>query len=243
MKIKMIGTGAVYAKENNSSCLVDDKILIDCGNGIFKALLKQNISINDLDTLLITHIHGDHFLDLPFLILQRSVFPSETKLNIYGPVGLEKTYEQIMNLIYSDIKDLKLIKNKANISFIEFDSLDNQEICPGYFATSYNVLHGNFSPSYGFTIKHKNKTLGLSGDSAYCENIEKIVQISDISILDTTFINGTSGHMGAHDIEKLANTYNKRIIPTHLSPSSKEYLIKNKINNIIVLNDGEIIKI
>ena len=74
MKIKMIGTGSVSAIENNSSCLVDDKILIDCGNGIFKALLKQNISINDLDTLLITHIHGDHFLDLPFLILLLSVF-------------------------------------------------------------------------------------------------------------------------------------------------------------------------
>ena len=59
----MIGTGAISVKQRSACSLVDDKILIDCGNGIVKTLLEQDVNINKIDTLLITHLHGDHFLD------------------------------------------------------------------------------------------------------------------------------------------------------------------------------------
>ncbi len=68
MKIKMIGTGAISVKERSACCLIDERILVDCGNGIVKTLLEHNVNTNKIDTLLITHLHGDHFLDIPFLI-------------------------------------------------------------------------------------------------------------------------------------------------------------------------------
>ena len=90
MKIKMIGTGAISVKDRSSCCLIDERIMVDCGNGIVKTLLEQNVDINNIDTLLITHLHGDHFLDLPFLIMQRNFFSANNDLNIYCPNGTEK---------------------------------------------------------------------------------------------------------------------------------------------------------
>ena len=85
MKIKTVGTGGVPAKQRSSCTLIDNKILIDCGNGIVKTLLEQNVDINKIDVLLITHLHGDHFLDLPSLIIQRKIIQATNELNIYCP--------------------------------------------------------------------------------------------------------------------------------------------------------------
>ncbi len=243
MKIKMIGTGAISVKDRSSCCLIDERIMVDCGNGIVKTLLEQNVDINNIDTLLITHLHGDHFLDLPFLIMQRNFFSANNDLNIYCPNGTEKVIAKIIALIYSDIKDWTILRDKTNVKFIEFDSLNNQEICKGYYATSYDVVHGDFSPAFGYVIKHNNRSIGLSGDSSYCESIDRILENSNISILDMSFIDSNNKHMGVHDIEFLSKKFNKKIIPTHMSSYAKEYAIEKNINNVIILNDGESIEI
>lgn len=72
MKLQIVGTGSIPVKERNACALIDDKILIDCENGIIKILEQQGVNINNIEAVFITHLHGDHFLDLPFLILQRT---------------------------------------------------------------------------------------------------------------------------------------------------------------------------
>lgn len=239
MKIKMIGTGALSVKQRSSCLLIDDKILIDCGNGIVKTLLEQNVDINKIDTLLITHLHGDRFLDIPFLIMQRGFISATNNLLIYCPIGTEEVVGEIIALTYSDVPDWTILRDKANVKFIEFESLNNEEITDGYFVNSYQVIHGNFKPAYGYVLKNNNKSIGISGDSSYCDSIEKIVEQSDISILDMSFIDSSDKHMGINDIEKLIKKYNKPIITTHMSQPVKEYAIEKKINNLIVPDDGE----
>lgn len=243
MKIKMIGTGAISSKKRSACCLIDDKILIDCGNGIVKTLLEQNVDINKIDTLLITHLHGDHFLDIPFLILQRKFCSANNELKIYCPIGTEKIIGKIIRLIYSDIKDWTILRDKTKVEFVEFEELKEKEVSASYFVTSYNVIHGDFSPAFGYIINYKDKAIGISGDSTYCDNIEKIVQNSDISILDMSFIESSDKHMGVNDIEFLSKKFNKNIIPTHMSDSARNYAIEQKIDNIIILNDGDSIEI
>lgn len=95
----MIGTGAISVKQRSACTLIDNKILVDCGNGIVKTMLEQNIDINKIDTLLITHLHGDHFLDIPFLIMQRNFSNSENELHIYCPKGTKESVGKLSNLL------------------------------------------------------------------------------------------------------------------------------------------------
>lgn len=239
MKIKMIGTGALSVKERSSCTLFDDKILVDCGNGIVKTLIEQDVDINKINTLLITHLHGDHFLDIPFLIMQRNFSSANNELNIYCPIGTEESISKIFQIIYSDIDDWTILRDKSNVKFIEFESLNNKQVTDGYFVDSYNVIHGEFKPAFGYVIKNMNKSVGISGDSSYCDSIDEILKKSDISVLDMSFINSSINHMGVHDIEMLSKKYNKLIIPTHMSNPAKQYVKENKVDNLIVLNDGE----
>lgn len=239
MKLKTIGTGGVSAKDRSSCSLIDDRILIDCGNGILKTLLEQNVDISKIDTLLITHLHGDHFLDIPFLIMHRNFVSAKNELNIYGPEGTENTIAKLISLAYAEIDDWTKARDKAHVKFIEFKLLNNKEVTSNYFVDSFEVSHGSFKPAYGYIIKCSNKSIGFSGDSAYCENIDKIICNSDLSVLDMNYINGNNKHMGIQNIEFLAKKYEKRIILNHMSQEARELAKEKKIENLIVPNDGD----
>ena len=238
MKIKFIGTGSIESKCNPTSYLIDDKILIDCGNGIIKQLLKNNIDLDDINTVLITHLHGDHFLDIPFLIMSKIYRNKLNNLKIYCP---KNTIETIENLIKLSFKTENWVekKEKANVEFIEFDYLDNFNLFDNYYISSYEVKHSDKIKCYGFVLNDNNKIIGFSGDSSYCDNIDKIVNKSDISILDTTFINGNEKHMGVDNIIDIINKHNKKVISTHMDDDTRKYILDNKIDNIIVLEDSE----
>ncbi len=64
MNIKLLGTGSIYSKYNCASELVDNKILIDAGQGILKQILKIGYNLKDLKMIIITHLHSDHYSDL-----------------------------------------------------------------------------------------------------------------------------------------------------------------------------------
>lgn len=164
---------------------------------------------------------------------------SSQKTTIYCPEGTVEKLEEIFKIIFPT--DLKQVSEGSNIEFKEFNKLENEEILPNVFVDSYDVDHGNCKPAYGFTIRKENKVVGISGDSKLCTEIEQIVEKSDVSILDTSFIDeGQVAHMGLDDIYKLLDKYkDKTIIPTHMHDETKEKAISNQKDNFIVLNDGE----
>lgn len=125
MKLQMIGTGAIGVKERSACSLIDEKILIDCGNGNIKTLAQQGVNVINIEVVFITHLHGDHFLDLPFLILQRIFNDPKKCLKIYSPKGTEKMVEQIYDLCLVD-KPLtyRNMKEKAKVEFYEFESIE-----------------------------------------------------------------------------------------------------------------------
>lgn len=68
MKIQLIGTGTIPDIANSASVLINDHILFDMPNGNLKAMIRQNIDIMRIDTLIISHTHADHCFDVPFLL-------------------------------------------------------------------------------------------------------------------------------------------------------------------------------
>ncbi len=78
MKIQFIGTGSgkTSLKRFHSSLLVTSagyNLLIDCGDGISKALLFNNVPVNLIDGILITHFHPDHYSGLAALLIQMEI--------------------------------------------------------------------------------------------------------------------------------------------------------------------------
>ena len=88
MKIKFIGTGSgkTSLKRFHTSFLISStnhNMLVDCGDGISRAILNQNISFKSIDSILISHLHADHYAGLASLLTQMKLTGRTKVLSIF----------------------------------------------------------------------------------------------------------------------------------------------------------------
>ena len=157
MKIKMIGTGSIGAKSFCSSTLINDRILVDIGNGNVKHLKEFGIDPCLISVIIITHLHGDHFGDIPFFMLEKFFNNTNEKTTIYCPVGTLDKIKQIFDIVFTG--DFEKVSKNSNVEFREFKKLENEEILPDTFVDSYEVDHGNCKPAYGFIIRNNKSKI------------------------------------------------------------------------------------
>ncbi len=232
MKVELVGTGAIYSKYNSACTLVNGEMLVDVPNGVLKQLINSHHYPEKIDKILITHMHGDHIADIPFLLMYMYRNKKETKtITIIGPKNIKNKVEELY-----DVYDYNYENVKNYIKFIEFDKnevleIDNKK----YKIKPIPVIHGKEIPAYGYVI---NEKLGVTGDTSLCEGVENIVKESDMTIADCTRIIGDKSHMGIDNLKYLTDKYNKVIIPTHIKDETREELKKLNTQKILVNEDG-----
>lgn len=242
MKLQIIGSGAIITKNASASTLIDDKILVDCGAGTFKQLLRLDCKVKEIDTILITHLHSDHFMDVPFMMLAaRKNYDDEQKLTIFLPEGGIKATHEIAKYLWNP-EDIAETWWPQNIELIEYK---NGEVFAkdGVKVEPVKVVHGELKAS-GFIIEKDGKRIGFSGDSTICDGVERIVEMADWAALDASCPEaGSTVHMGLNDIYKLCNEYpNKKIIATHMFDDTRK-TIRQDIPNLIIPDDGEVFEL
>ena len=93
LDIVFLGTGgsAPSPSRGVSATLIrrgGERILLDCGEGTQRQLLRSTVGLVDLDMIVFTHYHGDHMLGLPGLLKTYALRNRERGLELYGPEGL-----------------------------------------------------------------------------------------------------------------------------------------------------------
>ncbi len=66
------------------------RVLVDCGEGTQRQLLRSGAGLVDVDLILLTHLHGDHVLGLPGLVKTYALRGRERPVRIVGPAGLNR---------------------------------------------------------------------------------------------------------------------------------------------------------
>ena len=237
MKINIIGSGSIGSGVMSASYLIDDHILVDVPNGVIKYLKHLNYDILHIDTILITHLHGDHFFDLPFLMLGKYFNHDKTLMKVICPYGTVRKLKYLFRLGFP--YDFRKVMNSINIEFIEHKSRSHTQLGE-YLIESRNVKHGKIKPAFGYVVHKEGKKVGFSGDSKYCPSIDKIVEDSDVSILDMSLkAEGNNSHMGYLDIKDICNKYKeKTIIASHMHNSTREVALNNPISNLIIPSEN-----
>ena len=92
LDVVFLGTSgsAPTAQRSASATLVrrgGERILIDCGEGTQRQLLRSDVGLVDLEEVFLTHLHADHYLGLPGMLKTFALRGREMGLTIYGPRG------------------------------------------------------------------------------------------------------------------------------------------------------------
>lgn len=93
MELTFIGTsaGSPTAERNPSSLalrLFHELMLVDCGDGTLRQLMRSELSYGKVTRVLVTHMHGDHVFGLPSVLTAILHSRPQAQLDVYGPEGL-----------------------------------------------------------------------------------------------------------------------------------------------------------
>lgn len=126
LQLTFLGTSAGKpTKERNVSALAlefdqDNKwYLFDCGEATQHQIIHSRLTVGKLDTIFITHLHGDHYYGLPGLLSTKKLDTSFRPLTIYGPKGIKKFLECVMDISLENLRYiLKIIEYEAEETYV-----------------------------------------------------------------------------------------------------------------------------
>jgi len=155
MKITFLGTSAMKpSKERNTSGLLltykGENILVDCGEGIQRQLIKAGISLTKITKILISHWHGDHVIGLPGLFLSLVQNQHKKTLEIYGPPGIKKSILKLISLFSKEFAGLKYKITEINKKGVFLNEKD-------FSITAEKLSHSTPCLAYSFNEKTRRK--------------------------------------------------------------------------------------
>jgi len=221
MQLRFVGCGDAFGsggRGNTCFHVTGPRInfLIDCGASSLPALKRQGVSRDDIDLVLITHFHGDHFGGLPFLLLDAQFSRRTRPLVIAGPEGIGTRLAQVMEALFENSSRTKQ----------RFD-LDIVTLSPSATArfgevsvTPFAVVHGESGgPFLAYRIEAGGRVVAYTADTEWTEALIPLGRHADLLIAEAyTFDRAIKNHLSLKALEaRLADIKPKRLILTHMS--------------------------
>jgi ribonuclease BN (tRNA processing enzyme) len=212
------GTGIPSLRRGSPGVVVlsdSTKLLIDSGPGALRKMLEVGITYQDIDVLLYTHIHPDHVSDLVHVLFacKYADLPREKELLCIGGSGFKSYFEKLKNLYGYWIEPQSY---RLTIKEISEEPLLYRDLR----ILSKPMAH--ISGSVGYRIELKDgKSIAISGDTDYCQNIIDLASKVDLLVLECSFPDGkkVEGHLTPSLAGRIAlESRCKKLLLTHLYP-------------------------
>ena len=220
MEVTVLGSGTGLPSLKRAYpglCLniAGENILVDCGPGTLRRLLEIGVTYNDINYILLSHLHPDHTLDLvSILFAAKNPFtPRMSELVLIGPNGLNDFYKKLSS-IYGGV----LVSTTYNLVLKEFK--ENKIDFLNWSLLSKPLPHTE--SSIGFRIETKEgRVISYSGDTDYCRNAVDLSRDADLAILECSFPDEAevAGHLTPSKAARIAMEARcKYLILMHLYP-------------------------
>jgi len=194
LKVVLLGTGVgpmVNQEQYGASILVEaggQRLLFDCGRGATLRLAQAGIPIGSVSRVFLTHLHSDHVIQLPDLLLVgwaagRRAVP----LAVWGPAGTRDMMSHLQQAFAFDIhvrRDVDEHFPAAGITVVSHDIKEEGVVLDenGLRVTAFLVDHGVVGPAFGYRVDYGGRSVLLSGDTRVSENLIRHARGVDVLI-------------------------------------------------------------
>jgi ribonuclease BN (tRNA processing enzyme) len=212
MKLTVLGLYAPYppAGAATSGYLLSGggtNVLLDCGSGVISRL-QSFVSLDDIDAVVLSHLHGDHMADIMVLRYMhgyRRHFGMGEKegVAVFAPDKPEMEYAYLNSVRFFDVRPLyEGMEAKISSMTLKFFKMEHPYPC------------------FGVRAECDGKVFAYSGDTVMNENISPMIKDVDLFLCDSSFLEADrteeSSHMSAAQAARLcAGSGVKRLILTH----------------------------
>jgi ribonuclease BN (tRNA processing enzyme) len=271
MRLVLLGTaGGPTPKKNRAApaqliMINDEAYLIDCGNGVAQQVVKAGIKLSAIRHVFLTHHHSDHNADYGNLMLLAWAADLDHRIDTYGPPPLKRMTQQFLALNDYDIQTRihdegrRPLKQLIYPHELQHDSvvMQNQHVK----VSAARVVHPPVKPAFAYRFDHQGKSIVISGDTSYSENLVRLAQGANVLVheimhtasldqLLATEPNATrlkehllASHSTAEQVGRVATQANvKKLVLSHFVPGGYPYLEDQVwLDAVRPYFDGEII--
>src|ERR1700730_11140994 len=221
MQLRFVGCGEALGSSGRANpCfhVTGERVnfLIDCGASSLPALKRLSIARDDIDLVLITHFHGDHFGGLPFFLLDAQFTRRTRPLVIAGPQGIETRLTQVMEALFENSSKTK---QRFDLSVVALTPEETRSF-GAVEVTPYPVVHGESGgPFLAYRIEAEGRIIAYSADTEWTDTLIPAARDADLFIAEAYYYDKiVKNHLSLRTLEKnLAEINPKRLLLTHMS--------------------------
>ena len=242
VRVQFLGSGSAFSDGGRANAAIHVtapgvSILLDCGGSALPAI-KKHVDPGTIDAIAVTHLHGDHFGGIPFLVIERHFMGPKRPLVVGGPPSLEKRLRAEEQALYPDFFGPTPLGFPFSTVVLGSEPTE----LGGARVSALPVRHVAMAEPHGLRVEVGGKLIAYSGDARWTEHLAAVAKGADLFICEATFFERDDpSHISyrqlmAHRKEIEA----KRIVLTHLGAETLAHLSDLELEYSV---DGSVIEV
>ena len=242
MHLQFVGSGDAFGSGGRlATCFhvagERANFLIDCGASSLIGLKRLGIARDAIDTILVSHFHGDHFGGIPYFVLDSHFSKRTRPLVIAGPPGIEGWYLRALEAAFERFSEIKLAFDLQLVTLPErtATTLDTLRVTP------FPVVHGNSGgPFYAYRIEVEDRVIAYSGDTEWTDTLTEVARDADLFVIECyAYDKPIRNHLNLKTIEQnLARLGARKLVLTHMNDDM--LAMRHKVAHVTA-SDGMVI--
>jgi ribonuclease BN (tRNA processing enzyme) len=242
MRLTVVGCGDAFGSggRGNACFLVESgsvTLALDFGATALVGLRRLGLDPNRLDAVVLSHLHGDHFGGLPFLLLDAQYDSRrDAPLTIVGPLGTADRLRAAMEAFYPGTPGKAW---RFLLDVVDLPCGVRHRFGPFAIETT-EVVHPSGAPSTAVRLDDGTRTLAYSGDTGWTEALASVAHGADLFLAECTgFDRPLANHLDFATIEaNRAAWATPRVMLTHMGVEALQNLAAIEAKGYLTAHDG-----
>ena len=192
------------------------RVLVDCGTTSLVAMRQADVDPLTIDAIALTHLHGDHFGGLPFLILDGQFRRRTAPLTVAGPPGVRERVEAAMEVFFPGSTS---VTRRFAVEYVELRDGTATRV-GAVTVTPFVVVHASGAPAHALRIDDGERVVTYSGDTEWTERLLDAARGADLFVCEAyTYDRAVKFHLDHATIRAHRDAFGcRRILLTHMGP-------------------------
>jgi ribonuclease BN (tRNA processing enzyme) len=247
MRLTIVGSGDAFGSGGrfNTCFWVETNkatLMLDCGASSPVALKSRGLEFGRVDAVILSHLHGDHFGGLVFLLLDEQLLQRRTRpLLIAGPPTTRARLEAALEVFFP-----KAASNQWRFPFEIMEIVPGRPVeVLGHNVLTTEVVHQSGAPSTALRVSDGEKLIAYSGDTEWTDALRQVADSADLFIIECYgYARSVPGHLTWEILKpRLPDLRARRIMTTHMNSQMLQHLDQVRAAGLEIAEDGAVTEI